>query len=254
MLKQLEHEMTRIVIDAKNMHYTPLNKLIRQATHEGATEIILENIMGQRFIGDGLTGDVKITINGVPGGDLGMFMKGPTIEVFGNVDHAPANTMDDGDIIIHGASGDATAHSMRGGKIFVRDDIGYRGGIHMKHYMNKSPSLIVGGSARAFLGEYMAGGLVILFRLHDEKPYAEMGLGSGIHGGEIFIRGKVEDWTLGVGSSAHEATPEEIIRIKPLILEFSNYYHIDASYLLESQYTRIGPVNSRPFAGKYTWE
>ena len=81
MLKQLEHEMTRIVIDAKNMHYTPLNKLIRQATHEGATEIILENIMGQRFIGDGLTGDVKITINGVPGGDLGMFMKGPTIEV-----------------------------------------------------------------------------------------------------------------------------------------------------------------------------
>lgn len=106
-----------------------------------------------------------------------MFMKGPTIEVFGNADHAPGNTMDEGEaIIIHGASGDATAHSMRGGKVFIRDDIGYRGGIHMKQYQDKRPVLIIGGTAKASAGEYMAGGLVIMFRMQDEEPYAEMGL------------------------------------------------------------------------------
>lgn len=150
--------MSQITIDAAGMHYTPLNKRIRQAVRDGVSEIVLDNIMGQRFIGDGLTGNVKIIVNGVPGGDLGMFMKGPTIEVHGNADHAPGNTMDEGTIIIHGASGDATGHSMRGGKVFIRDDIGYRGGIHMKQYMDKRPVLVIGGTAKAFLGEYMAGG------------------------------------------------------------------------------------------------
>lgn len=246
--------MTLITIDATGMHYTPLNKRIRQAASEGATEIVLNNVMGQRFIGDGLTGNVKITIHGVPGGDLGMFMKGPTIEVFGNADHAPGNTMDEGSIIIHGASGDATGHSMRGGSVYIRDDIGYRGGIHMKQYQDKRPCLVIGGSAKAFLGEYMAGGLVIMFRLNDDDPYAEMGLASGIHGGEIFIRGTVEDWTLGIGSSAVDATSEDIARIIPIIREFSKHFNVDDSSLLNSRYTRIAPVSARPFAGKYTWE
>lgn len=246
--------MSHITIDAAGVHYTPLNKQIRQAVRDGVSEITLQNIMGQRFIADGLTGKVKIVIHGVPGGDLGMFMKGPTIEVLGNADHAPGNTMDEGTIIIHGASGDATGHSMRGGKIFVRDDIGYRGGIHMKQFQGKRPVLVIGGTAKAFLGEYMAGGLVIMFRMQDEASYAEMGLASGIHGGEIFIRGTVEDWTLGIGSTATTATTEEIEKIQPYINEFSEYYGIDSQKLLNSSYTRITPVSNRPFAGKYTWE
>ena len=76
---------------------------------------MIDNVLGQRFIGDGIRGDdVTITVNGVPGGDLAMFMSGPTIIVHGNADHAPGNTMDKGKIIIHGSAGDAVAHSMRG--------------------------------------------------------------------------------------------------------------------------------------------
>jgi glutamate synthase domain-containing protein 3 len=145
--------MAQVCIDARGMHYTPLNQAIRQAVAAGATDIEINYVMGQRFIADGLRGEVTITINGVPGGDLGMFMSGPTCVVHGNCEHAPGNTMDAGKIIIFGSAGDAVAHSMRGGKIFVRDDIGYRGGIHMKQYMEKRPFLVIGGSARAFLGE-----------------------------------------------------------------------------------------------------
>ena len=242
-------------IDAREVNYTPLNQMIRRAVDEGVTEITIDSVLGQRFIADGLRGDcVTITINGVPGGDLGMFMSGPTLIVHGNADHAPGNTMDSGKIIIHGSAGDAVAHSMRGGRVYVRDNIGYRGGIHMKQYLEKRPILVVGGSARAFLGEYMAGGLLIVLGLHGSPPVSERGIGSGIHGGEIFVRGRVDDRILGVGAKQKQATDDEKHSIAPVIRDFAAQFSIDPAPLLASDYTRIVPASARPFADKYTWE
>src|SRR5512136_1400182 len=208
----------QIRIDAKGLHYTSLNQKIRAAIADGVKEIIIDNVLGQRFIGNGIRGDdVTITVNGVPGGDLAMFMSGPTIVVHGNADHAPGNTMDKGKVIIHGSAGDAVAHSMRGGRVYVRDNIGYRGGIHMKQYLEKRPILVVGGAARAFLGEYMAGGLLIVLGLTGIPPITERGVGSGIHGGEIYVRGVVDKFNLGVGAQQIPATESQKTMIKPII-------------------------------------
>lgn len=244
-----------LTIDATNLHYTPLNQQIRRAVEEGVKEIVINNVLGQRFIANGLRGDdVTITINGVPGGDLAMFMSGPTVIVHGNADHAPGNTMDKGKVVIHGSAGDAVAHSMRGGRVYVRDNIGYRGGIHMKQYLKKRPVLVVGNSARAFLGEYMAGGLLIILGLKGGEPVSERGIGSGIHGGEIYIRGIVDDKYLGVGARQQPATEEQKQTIAPIIMDFAKSVGIDATSLLKSEYTRIAPASARPFANKYTWE
>jgi len=242
-------------VDAREIHYTPLNQMIRRAVADGVTEIVIDNVLGQRFIADGLRGDgVTITINGVPGGDLGMFMSGPTLIVHGNADHAPGNTMDRGCIVIHGSAGDAVGHSMRGGRIYVRDDIGYRGGIHMKQYMEKRPVLVVGGSARAFMGEYMAGGLLIVLGLTGIPPLSERGIGSGIHGGEIFVRGNVPDNILGVGAKQKPASDDEKHTIAPVVRDYASRFSLDPTPLLASDYTRIVPASTRPFANKYTWE
>ena len=247
--------MTTLRIDARGIHYTPLNQEIRAAIADGIQEIVIDNVLSQRFIGDGLRGDdVTITVNGIPGGDLGMFMSGPTIIVHGNADHAPGNTMDNGRIIIHGSAGDAVAHSMRGGRVYVRDNIGYRGGIHMKQYMEKRPVLVVGGAARAFLGEYMAGGLLIVLGLTGVSPVSERGVGSGIHWGEILIRGPVDGQYLGVGARQNPATEEQKAMIKPIIEDFAKQFGLDPALLLASEYTRIAPASARPFADKYTWE
>jgi glutamate synthase domain-containing protein 3 len=247
--------MSTMTIDANNLHYTPLNQQIRQAVAGGVKEIVINNVLGQRFIADGLRGDnVTITITGVPGGDLAMFMSGPTIIVHGNADHAPGNTMDKGTVIIHGSAGDAVAHSMRGGRIYVRDNIGYRGGIHMKRYLEKRPILVVGGSARAFLGESMAGGIIIVLGLGKGQPISEQGVGSGIHGGEIFVRGRVNDLCLGNGARQTPVTDEQKAMIRPIIEDFAKSFGIDAAPLLASEYTRIAAISARPFASKYTWE
>lgn len=244
-----------VTIDAKNLHYTPLNQQIRREVAAGEKEIVINNVLGQRFIGDGLCGDgVTITVNGVPGGDLAMFMSGPTIIVHGNADHAPGNTMDKGTVIIHGSAGDAVAHSMRGGRVYVRDNIGYRGGIHMKRYRDKHPILVVGGSARAFLGESMAGGIIIVLGLNGIPPLSEQGVGSGIHGGEIFVRGPVNDLCLGNGARQTPVTDEQKAMILPIIEDFAHSFGIDAKPLLAAEYTRIAAASVRPFASKYTWE
>ena len=245
--------MTRsVTIDAEGMHYTPLNQQIRKALEDGADEVVVRNVLGQRFIGDGLRGNATIHIHGVAGGDLAMFMSGPTLIVHGNAEHAPGNTMDSGKVVIHGSAGDAVAHSMRGGKIFVRGNIGYRGGIHMKQYEAQRPILVVGGSARTFLGEYMAGGLLIVLAL-DGAMNAH-NIGSGIHGGEIIIRGDVDGACLAAGAKKVPLTDEDKRRIAPIIREFADDFGLDAESLLNADYTRIVPASARPFAGKYTWE
>ena len=60
--------------------------------------------------------------------------------------HAPGNTMDKGMLVIHGSAGDAVAHSMRGGKVFIKNNIGYRGGIHMPVVPKKLPGALISGS------------------------------------------------------------------------------------------------------------
>ena len=243
-----------LIIDADGVHYTPLNKMIRSAVADGVKQIRIENVLGQRFIADGLKGKVRIEVHGTSGGDLGMFMSGPVVEVFGNCDHAPGNTMDAGETIIHGNSGDATAHSMRGGMVMVEGDIGYRGGIHMKEYGDHRPVLVIGGNARAFLGEYMAGGIVLVLGCQSERILPDKGIGSGIHGGEIFIRGDVPDRLLGVGAKKADATDEDMERIRPLIERYAGIFSIDIAPLLAAAYTRITPSSGRPFANKYSWE
>ena len=247
--------MDELVIDAAGMHYTPLNRQIRAAVAAGVRRIRLDNVLGQRFIANGVRGDVQIVVHGVPGGDLGMFMSGPRIEVFGNAEHAPGNTMDAGEIVVHGSAGDAVGHSMRGGRIFVEGAIGYRGGIHMKQYQEKRPVLVIGEYARAFLGEYMAGGTVLVLARHGGPAVAERGLGSGIHGGEIILRGGVDAEYLGAGACTVPLSDEDWTRVLPLVQEYARHFGVDPVPLeRREEYTRVVPASARPFAGKYTWE
>ena len=106
---------------------------------KGEKEIRLKNVNGQYYIGDGLRGDCKIIVEGVPGNDLAAFMDGPTIVVKGNAQDNIGNTMNSGKVIVEGHAGDVLGYGMRGGKLHIRGDVGYRVGIHMKGYKSRCP-------------------------------------------------------------------------------------------------------------------
>lgn len=47
---------------------------------------------------------------------------------------------------------------------------------------------MVGGRSQDFLGEYMAGGIVIILDLEGQTHQANF-IGTGMHGGVIYLRG-----------------------------------------------------------------
>ncbi|MDP3064008.1 MAG: hypothetical protein Q8O40_12480, partial [Chloroflexota bacterium] len=169
-----------VEIDAAGLHYKELNARLREVVQQGVAKIKLVNVFGQRYIGTDLGKPVEIDIHGTPGNDLGSFMDGPRITVHGNGQDGAGNTMNNGLIVVHGLAGDITGLSARGGKIFVRDDVGYRVGIHMKQYGDKRPYVVVGGTAQDFLGEYMAGGvlLVLGLTLREGEPHRARFIGT----------------------------------------------------------------------------
>ena len=129
---------TPVKIDATGVSHRELDIKLREAVANGAQKIQLHNVHGQRYIGTDLNKPVEIDIFGTPGNDLGSFMDGPQIIVHGNAQDGCGNTMNNGQIIVHGHAGDIIGMSARGGSIFVKEDIGYRAGIHMKEYEENS--------------------------------------------------------------------------------------------------------------------
>lgn len=246
---------SKLTIDAQGLHYRKLGELVRQAVASGADWLELRNVHGQRFIGTGLKGPVRVDVYGTPGNDLAAFADGPTIVVHGNAQDGCGNTMNGGLVIVHGRAGDVVGYSMRGGKLFVRDDVGYRVGIHMKEHGDRRPAVIVGGTAQPFLGEYMAGGVLVVLGLglnQGERHRANF-IGTGMHGGVIYLRGQVELHQLGkeVGIVEPDAADRDLL--EQLVNEFVGYFGGDAASILDVPFLKLLPLSKRPYGRLYAY-
>ena len=239
-------------IDAQGLHYRVLNKRLRRLIKEDGHRIVVKNVCGQRYIGDGVWGDVEIIVEGVPGNDLASFMDGPRIIVRGNAQDGVGNTMNKGEVIIYGDAGDIVGYSMRGGRIFIKGNVGYRVGIHMKAYKDFFPVVIVGGGAKDFLGEYMAGGLLVVLGL-DCGEIAGDFIGTGMHGGVMFLRGEVETARLGKEVKIGELTPQDMNLLKKHIADFCTSFELDSEEIFAMPFTKIYPYSHRPYGTIYAY-
>ncbi|NLS77218.1 MAG: hypothetical protein GXY76_08165 [Chloroflexi bacterium] len=247
---------TAIQIDALHMDYRELSQQLKAAIDEGARDVTIVNVCGQRYIGTGVRGLAHISIYGIPGNDLGSFMQGPTIHVYGNAQDGCGNTLDGGALVIHGHAGDIVGYSMRGGKIMVRDGVGYRAAIHMKEYQDRLPVLVIGGQAQPFLGEYMAGGKVVVLALKADDPEyrcAANFIGTGMHGGTIYVRGKVKRAQLGQEVDAVPVDDPEAEGLGELVREYCQHFGGDPAEILAIPFTRIYPRYLRPYGRLYAY-
>ena len=233
-------------INAAGMHFKELNEQIKTA----GREIVVDNCMGQRYIGSGLAGK-SIVINGTPGNALGAYLDGSTILVHGNAQDATGDTMNDGAIYIAGSSGDATGYAMRGGKIFVNGDVGYRAGIHMKEYKEKSPVLVIGGAAGSFLGEYQAGGTIIVLGLEHTKPVGNF-CGMGMHGGRIYLRCSAPPKGLPEQITVEKASEEDMETIETYVKEFCEIFGRGERAIMNSDFYVLRPDSKNPYRQLYT--
>ena len=244
----------KVTIDAQGVYYRQLNEQIRESIAAGATEIILKNVNSQRYIAGAVDGNIKFEINGVPGQDMCSFMRGPTVRVKANAQDGVGNTMDDGLIIIEGLAGDVVGYAMRGGRIFIKGDVGYRVGIHMKAYMEKLPTIVIGGKAGDFLGEYMAGGILLLLGMFSDKPsepIAGRSLGTGMHGGVIYVRGGVPKEQIGPGLTLQPVDEADLSVIQGIVKDYAKELKLDAKAIMAEPFFKIRPFSHRPYGNLY---
>lgn len=238
-----------MTIDAKGLDYKALNEKLR----ESLDSIIIMDCCGQRFIAAGMS-DRSITVNGVPGNALGAYLNGATIVVNANAQDAVGDTMNEGKIIIHGNIGDAAGYAMRGGKIFVKGNAGYRAGIHMKAYQDKVPVMVIGGTAGSFLGEYQAGGVIVVLGLELEAEGKSI-VGNfpctGMHGGKMFLRGDCENIKFPNQVTARAAEKDDMEELKQHIFEYCDLFGYPINEVLRSPFTVVTPDSKNPYKQMY---
>ncbi|MCR4772421.1 MAG: glutamate synthase [Oscillospiraceae bacterium] len=234
-------------ICAEGLEHRELNEAIRGV--DGPCRV--EACCGQRFIAAGMS-DKELVIKGVPGNALGAYLNGGKITVQGSAQDAVGDTMNAGTIVVHGNIGDAAGYAMRGGKIYVRGNAGYRAGIHMKAYKEKVPLMVIGGRAGSFLGEYQAGGVIVVLNL--ETPQ-EKCVGffpcTGMHGGKMFLRSACENVTFPQQVTVRPADESDMTELRGYVSEYCELFGLDTEEVLSSQFTVVTPDSSNPYRQMY---
>ena len=234
-------------ISAKDIDFKELNALVRAS----GEDVRITDCFGQRFIGSALR-EKRITIYGTPGNALGAYLDGGIIEVCGNAQDATGDTMNAGRIIIHGNAGDALGYGMRGGGIFVRGDAGYRTGIHMKEYKEKKPVIVIGGRVGSFLGEYLAGGIIVVLGIGATDAVEDYFTGTGMHGGKILIRTDRKPSNLPEQVVCEVASAGDLQEIEPYIREFAEHFGMEPTLLMKERFFILTPNAKNPYKQLYT--
>ena len=235
-------------IAACDLDYQTLNEYLRQTTEP----CHITDCCGQRYIASGF-GAKQIIIDGVPGNALGAYLNGASITVNANAQDAVGDTMNDGEIIIHGNVGDAAGYAMRGGRIYVKGNAGYRAGIHMKAYENKFPVMIIGGTAGSFLGEYQAGGVIIVLGLNSDKQDKIVGFFpcTGMHGGKMFLRSDCRDIKFPGQVTARPADDNDLEELEEYVKEYCRLFGYDEKSVMDSPFTVVTPDSRNPYKQMY---
>ncbi len=235
-----------MILQAKDLDHKAINEALR-----GAEDCVIEGCCGQRFIAAGMA-DKNIEIHGVPGNALGAYLNGSTIYVEGNAQDAVGDTMNAGTIIVRGNIGDAAGYAMRGGKIYVGGNAGYRAGIHMKAYKEKVPLMVIGGKAGSFLGEYQAGGVIVVLGLGTSgKSIVGNYPCTGMHGGRVILRSDCENICFPDRVTARAASEEDKKEIERYVSEYCLLFGENRDEVMGHPFTVVTPDSKNPYKQLY---
>ncbi len=235
-----------VSLNGAKLDYRTVNRQIREC----GDEVAVLGCLGQRFIAAGLSSG-KIELSGTPGNALGAYLNGAEVVVRGNAQDAVGDTMNGGKIIVHGNIGDAAGYAMRGGSIFVRGSAGYRVGIHMKEYREKRPVMVIGGCCGSFLGEYQAGGLIVVLGLDCSGDIVGDFPCTGMHGGKMFLRSDCAGIRFPEHVTVQPATEEDLREIEAHLLQFCTLFDYDISEIKKLPFTKIVPGSKNPYQQMY---
>jgi glutamate synthase domain-containing protein 3 len=78
-------------------------------------------------------------------------------------------------------------------------------------------------------------------------------LGTGIHGGAIYIRGEVPRQLLGVGATVESIETEDKKLLEPILNEFCHHFKVPYERIWKRNFSKVTPASSRPFGSYYNY-
>ena len=101
------------------------------------------------------------------------------------------------------------------------------------------------------MGEYQAGGVIIVLGLNTEKSIVGNFPCTGMHGGKMFVRADCNGITFPKNVHVKAATQEDLAEITPYIKEFCAHFNADENEILHSEFTVITPDSNNPYKQMY---
>jgi glutamate synthase domain-containing protein 3 len=78
-------------------------------------------------------------------------------------------------------------------------------------------------------------------------------VGTGMHGGEMYIRGKVEKHQLGMEVRIDVPNEEDYKRIRRPLEEFCSRFSLSLEDIMGGEFTKLAPFSHRPYGQIYAY-
>ena len=108
--------------------------------------------------------------------------------------------------------------------------------------------LIIGGEAGSFLGEYQAGGIIIVLGLGSggRAPVGRF-VGTGMHGGRMLLRCDALPPDLPAQVAARRAGKDDLAAVEPSLAEYCGVFGLAQEDILRENFFLLEPNTQNPY-------
>jgi glutamate synthase domain-containing protein 3 len=101
----------------------------------------------------------------------------------------------------------------------------------------------------------MAGGILILLGLNLQQGETHRAnyIGTGMHGGVIYLRGAVNDYQLGKEVGTAELDASDRMCLETYVSEFASHFGYNAEEILRHRFIKLFPLYLRPYGRLYAY-
>ncbi|MHB9034744.1 MAG: GltB/FmdC/FwdC-like GXGXG domain-containing protein, partial [Anaerolineae bacterium] len=115
--------------------------------------------------------------------------------------------------------------------------------------------IVIGGTAQHFLGEYMSGGVLVVLglNLNSDELHPTHHLGTGMHGGVIYVRGNVDASYLGKEVGQEPLGAADNLLLERLVKVYAETFRIDVEGIFSVPFIKLIPRTKRPYGQLYAY-
>jgi glutamate synthase domain-containing protein 3 len=101
----------------------------------------------------------------------------------------------------------------------------------------------------------MAGGILIVLGLNltEGENHQANYIGTGMHGGVIYLRGNINEYQLGKEVGIAELDDDDNAQLEQYVNEFSHHFGYNAREILKHKYIKLFPLYLRPYGRLYAY-